>query len=418
VATFLELLTQARALSGPAANPEDLQAVVDDALGRLLLVEGPPVDPVPDYSEDLKRTIVRSPKGKPVAVARTWTTGPWRCLLLEVPSVPMRRPLFLLHDRSVLTRKGPISSNAFRTITNSRTQNFIRRIAAACQALEITLPMGEAAVHSVFGETRTFIAWRSRETDEPFNRVLRGDVDNFAKTILDGLQSAGVVPNDRGVFRLTCSKEQPETWTTPAAPLEDAVRNEAAALRGSGLELETVRVQLRLARAHMARLFPGEYNPGYSIRKDPAVAQAAAQRALELIRSGTPYKDARNQTGAPAGVLRTALAPHLRERVKAGLSLQDLARELVLDTRTASGLLRNDPDLQQLLREHKTPPRPRADATKALTRALKDVAAGTSVAEAARKNHVSPASLYSKINRAKQTKNERTKRKTTRQTHP
>lgn len=43
------------------------------------------------------------------------------------------------------------------------------------------------------------------ETDS--SSKLRGDIDNYEKLTLDGLQRSGVLPNDRQVVRLTATKE-------------------------------------------------------------------------------------------------------------------------------------------------------------------------------------------------------------------
>lgn len=277
-----DLLSQANALSGSRADVAALQNLVDDLLGRLLLLEGPPVEPIPGVSEDLRRALARNPKGRPLTVARTWTTGPWRCLLLESPSIPMGRAIFIPRDRSRLA-KPVFTAGDFRAILPSRTRGAISRIVSACQALGIAEPIGEGAVRAVFGGDRTFLAWRPREEDdEPFNRALRGDVDNYCKTVLDALQSAGVLPNDRGVARLVAVKDLPASWTPPPPSLEDAIRQEVEGRRGKGEALETIRVELRLSRAHMARLFPGEYKASGQ-KKDPARAAAEAHRALELI---------------------------------------------------------------------------------------------------------------------------------------
>jgi Psq-like protein/endodeoxyribonuclease RusA len=406
-----ELLEKAQALSRPDATAEDLQGLVDELLGRLLLTEGPPVEPVPGLSEDLRTAIARSPKGKPWAVAHTWTTGPWRCLLLESPSYPWRRPVYI--PRHSLAGKKTLTVADLRVVPNHRTQMALRRIVAACHALEIAQPMGEGAVHAVFGEHRTFVAWRPRESDEGFHKDLRGDADNFAKTALDALQAAGVMTNDRGVYRLSAVKDLPAAWVTPPAPLEAALRDEIQTRRGHGAELETIRVDLRLSRAHMGRLLPGEYRaPGSRI--DPGTAAAAARRALELIASGRPYLEARRETGAPAAALREVLAAHLRPRVLQGsLSLHDLARELTLDPRTASGLFRGDQDAQVALRaapNHVS----RAEAASALDRALDDIHAGMGIPEAARTHGVPQPSLRARIQRERKLQASKAARNTAR----
>ena len=90
MSALLDLLPRARALEGltPAAD-----ALLADLLGQLLLMEGPPPAPIPDVSQDHRKGIIRSDKGRPICYAESWATGPWICLLLEAPSVGMKRPI-------------------------------------------------------------------------------------------------------------------------------------------------------------------------------------------------------------------------------------------------------------------------------------------------------------------------------------
>ena len=92
--SFLNLLAKAQALT--TLKDPDTESLVESLLGLLLNYEGPPVTPIPDVSEEISLPkIIRSPKGRPWAVAQAWITGPWRCLLLETASVPMGRPITL-----------------------------------------------------------------------------------------------------------------------------------------------------------------------------------------------------------------------------------------------------------------------------------------------------------------------------------
>lgn len=401
--TLLSFLPRAQALE---ASPE-VEALVADLLGQLLLVEGPPVDPVSGISEDFREVIARSPKGRPMCLCRTWTTGPWRCLLLDTKSVPMGRPIFLSNKAG----GGPP-----RAITDSPSQAFQRRIVAACRDLGIAMPVGEGAVHTVLGIHRTFLAWRSRELDEPMNRELRGDADNFAKNILDGLQQAGVLPNDRGVFRLTAAKDLPASWEALPFSLEEAIRKEALTRRAKGDHLETIRVDMRLAKAHMARIFP-DYDPTYSqaVRNaDPAADAAAARQAVDLILTkGQAYQDARSVTGASGTALRLALAKALHPRVLEGhTTLQDLSQELQLPTRATSAIFQGDKKAQEALRKAAQraekaakaahPRRSKAEASQALHNALRAVLADELPAvEAAQLHQVNLGSLRSLLNRTR-----------------
>lgn len=366
--------------------------VLELCLERLLLSEGPPTTPIPGFSEGDRTGLVRSPKGRPLCLARTWTSGPWRCLVLETPSVPMGRPIFLANKTG---QPGPP-----RTITDSRSLTFQRRIVAACHTLEIDQPLGQGAIHAVVGAQRTFLAWRPLAQDEHLAQ-LRGDVDNYAKNLLDGLQQAGPLPNDRGVGRLSITKllAHDEAWNTPTQSVEDHLRTEAAARRAQGQHPESIRVDLRLSRASAQRLIPDYQLPRSTTAKDPARGLKAAQEALTLIRQGTPYKTARQQTHAPAKALQQLLAQELRPKILAGLSLEDLARSLGADTRTARKLFASDPEASAALQEHHGPRPSKTDAKKNLDRALRAVRAGLDPATAARKHHASLASLRSRLAR-------------------
>lgn len=371
----------------------DTREVLELCLERLLLSEGPPTTPLPGFSEGDRTDLVRSPKGRPLCLARTWTSGPWRCLVLETPSVPMGRPIFLANKTG---QPGPP-----RTITDSRSQTFQRRIVAACHALQIDQPLGQGAVHAVVGAQRTFLAWRPLAQGEDLAQ-LRGDVDNYAKNLLDGLQQAGPLPNDRGVGRLSVTKllAQDPDWTAPSASLEDHIRALAQDRRNKGEHPEAIRVELRLSRASAQRLIPDYQLPRSSTTKDPERGPRAAHEALALIRQGTPYKAARQQTHAPAKALQQLLAQELRPKVLAGMTLDDLAHSLGSDARTARKLFASDPEASKALAEHHGPRPSKHDAAKNLDRALRAVRAGLDPNTAARKHHASLASLRSRLNRA------------------
>ena len=285
MATLLSFLPRARTLQG---LPMEAESLLEDLLGQILLLEGPPPAPIPEISEDHRSAIVRSEKGKPLCVGHTWTTGPWRCLLLDTRSIPMGRPIFL-KDKENLNAPP-------RTILDSPSQTFQKRIKQACHAFAIAQPLDQGAVHAIFGANRAFMAWRPREEDETFDSGLRYDVDNASKNVLDGLQSAGVLRNDRGIFRLGASKEFPEGWEIPPTSLEQAIQNEAHRLEVAGKDLEFIRGELRLSKAHLARIFPGRYAaPRTAKERDPGAAHAAAQKALRLLEQGTPYSQAKRQ---------------------------------------------------------------------------------------------------------------------------
>lgn len=140
-----------RARETTTEDPEGLQNLVYELVGELLTVDGPPVSPLDGFSTDYRQAIARSPKGKPIAIAKTWTTGPWRCVLLDYPSVPMGRPMFVARRRIAAPANKPLARADVLVRTPWKTQKAMERIVAACRALEITGPTGEIALHCVFG---------------------------------------------------------------------------------------------------------------------------------------------------------------------------------------------------------------------------------------------------------------------------
>ena len=345
MSALLDLLPRARALEGltPAAD-----ALLADLLGQLLLMEGPPPAPIPDVSQDHRKGIIRSDKGRPICYAESWATGPWICLLLEAPSVGMKRPI-------------PITDSAtgriIQEVLDSKSQSFQKRVRRACLDLGLAEPHEDTAVFTILGHHRTFIAWRPREDDETFVADLRFDADNAAKNVLDGLQKAGVLTNDRRVMRLTASKECPEGWVFAPQSLEDRIREEALRLHADGLSLEAIQNQMRLAKAHMARLFPGAYaRPRSARERNPQLVEAAADRAVALILDGTPYSEAKRQAHALAEVLRPKVAAALRPKVEQLLETHppsQVAAELHMDLRTLKGIFRDHVSLAMALGETK-----------------------------------------------------------------
>lgn len=399
--SLLDFLPRARGLE---VAPE-VESLLEDLLGHILIVEGPPVEPIPGLSEDYRTEITRSDKGRPLCVSSTWTTGPWRCLLMETHSVAMGRGITLKADTTKTGQGG-----RERTILDSKSASFQKRVIRACHGLGINAPVGEGAVHTCFGSHRTFLAWRSREMDEPMNRGLRGDVDNFAKNILDGLQKAGVLPNDRGVHRLTAAKDLPESWLNAPPTLEEVLRQEAMARRSKGEPLETIRVEMRLSKAHLGRIFP-DYRPAKATSPrtlQPGADLVAAKAAVELILGGAPYKEARKASGASGAALRKVLGEALLPEVLEGqVTIQALAQRLELDTRSVSAMFQDRPDAMEALQKaakEVSKPTTKSEKAARLDRAVKDVLrerkegeVAPTPAEAARAHGVNLGSLRSKL---------------------
>lgn len=388
MSALLDFLPRARALEGltPAAD-----ALLADLLGQILIMEGPPPAPIPDVSQDHRKGIIRSDKGRPICYAEAWATGPWVCLLLEVPSVGMKRPIPLKNEHGKVIQE----------VLDSKSQGFQKRVRRACSDLGLAEPHEDTAVFTILGHHRTFIAWRDREEDETFVADLRFDADNAAKNVLDGLQKAGVLTNDRRVMRLTASKECPEGWVFAPQSLEDRIREEALRLHADGLSLEAIREQMRLAKAHMARIFPGAYaRPRSAREQNPQQAEAAADRAVALILDGTPYSEAKRQAHALAEVLRPKAAAALRPKVEQLLETHppsQVAAELHMDLRTLKGIFRDHVSLAMALGETKHTGERRRLGKQLQTAAEAVLAGKYSAREASKHYRVNPNSLNTRL---------------------
>lgn len=402
MASFLDYLPRAQTLTGLSPEAEGL---LEELLGQLLLTEGPPAYPMEGISEGYRTEIVRSNKGRPVCVGHTWTTLMWTCLLLETPSVPMERPVPIPKKEGVT---GPI-----RFTLDSKSNTFQNRFLWACSTFglrDAAVPLGDLV--TIAGTHRTFLAWRPLEEGESFNGLLRFDVDNFLKNVQDGAQRAGIFLNDKGVRRAIASKDIPKGWDTPPDDLETALRNEAKARHGRGDAFETIMVDMRLAKAHMARIFPDYKPPRGTVlrtRHNPVEAHNAAQAALKLYQEGIPYQQARRQARASAALLRPLMAQELHANVSHALktsSPMEIAANLNLDVRTLRGFFKGT-DLEPRLQGQDAPKTQKSKkrTMRSLDRAVQAVLHNNlSIPDAATKHRVNAQSLRSKLNRIKKAK--------------
>jgi Holliday junction resolvase RusA-like endonuclease len=213
------------------ADDSPAAEVCEKLLLALLDAEGPPPVPVAGFSSEVRKGIARSPKGRPLFACETWATVGWTCLLLDLPPVPMGRPIFLPNPEG----KGPA-----RTITDYQSQKFQKRIGAACTTFDLAKPPNPCRVVVKCNAVRLFMAWRPLAPNTA--PELRGDLDNYAKNVLDGLQRCAVLANDRIIADLHIAREHlPEASTT----LEDRVLEHLAATREANPSLN----QRSLARA-------------------------------------------------------------------------------------------------------------------------------------------------------------------------
>jgi Holliday junction resolvase RusA-like endonuclease len=189
---LLDLIRRVQSLGLPDGSPA--AELFEDAAQSLLAAEGPPPQPITGISSEVRTAIARTPKGKPLFLCHTWQTGMWTCLMMDLAPVVMGRPVFV---------RSP-NGGYGRVVTDYQSQKFQRRLAAACIALHVPPPPGPSALCCRLDTGRIFLAWAPLSDDRP---ALSGDLDNYAKNIMDGLQRAGVVPNDRTIAQLECSRE-------------------------------------------------------------------------------------------------------------------------------------------------------------------------------------------------------------------
>jgi Holliday junction resolvase RusA-like endonuclease len=254
-------IAEVQALGLPDESPT--AAACERLLLALLDADGPPPAPVPGFSSEANKGIARSPKGRPLFLCESWQTGEWTCLLLDLPPVTMGRPIFLPNPAG----KGP-----GRTVTDYQSQKFQRRIGAACAAFDLPKPANPCKVVVQCNATRTFVAWRQLPDPAP---DLRGDLDNYAKNILDGLQRCSLLANDRIIADLKVARVfMPESQCS----LESRLIEHLATTRAAFPEMN----QRELARA--ARL-----------------SQRDTRRLLRMIAAPSPKPGRRKRTPAPDG---------------------------------------------------------------------------------------------------------------------
>ena len=224
-----QLISEVQALNMRASTPA--AKLCDKLLDALLEAEGPPPTPIEGYSTNLRPAIARAPKGKPLFTCQAWQTGQWVCLMLDIPPVVMGRPIFLPHPSG----KGPP-----RTVTDYQSQKFQKRIGAACQAHALPPPVPPCRLHIKVG-ARVFVAWAPLKTPVP---ELRGDLDNYAKNILDGLQRCSLLVNDRFIADLHISRDY---LPPPPCSLEDATLKHLLEIKSKNPTLKNQRQLAKLA---------------------------------------------------------------------------------------------------------------------------------------------------------------------------
>jgi Holliday junction resolvase RusA-like endonuclease len=375
VSTFLKNFRTAQALP---PQDEVVADYLNSLLADLLDAEGPPPEPVEGLSVGHRREIVKTaptktrPTGTPVAVAETWSTLNWVCLLVEIPSAAMQRARF---GKKKQEEQGADSASEgaggqkkakweaqAAVFLDSKSKKFQDRVVMACRSLGLDYHLDEAAVHMIAGHNRTFIAWRRRNEDETFAAHLRADTDNYYKNVADALQRARIISNDRGVFRITGEKSFPAAWVSQPTPLAEEVVALARRLHKDGVPLGQVKANLVLTYAEMATLFPGEYHPprrsakrmGHAQSKEiRSDAQVAVRNALD---AGKTLTEAIAETGATRKEAQSVLADVLILRLRGKGILEAEATKLGINPQGAKKLLQGSPyakEAETLIRAHR-----------------------------------------------------------------
>lgn len=213
--------------------PEGSKAA--EACERMLLAlldaEGPPPDPLEGFSSPLREAIARSPKGRALYLCHTWETGNWTCLRLDLPPITLGRPVFIPNPAG----KGPP-----RTVLDYQSAKFQNRIIAGCHALNLPTPPAPCRLCLKLDKGRVFIAWAAMATELTCD--LQGDLDNYAKNVLDGLQRHGQIANDKQIADLHVTREPMPAVTRT---LNDALRDHLLSVRAEFPDL----AQRALAKA-------------------------------------------------------------------------------------------------------------------------------------------------------------------------
>lgn len=245
----------------------------------LLDAEGPPAEPIAGISTPSSSAIARSPKGRPLFLCHTWETGPWTCLLLDLAPVVMGRPVFL---------PNPAGRGLPRVVTDYQSQKFQRRIASACIALNLPRPPEPSRLCSLLDLNRLFLAWSPFTGSAP---ALKGDLDNYAKNVMDALQRARIVTNDRTIASVSFTRAilPPATQSLDARLLADLLAVQAEHPK---LNQRSLAKKAGLSQRHTQRLLK------------LAQQQAANEPILEDLTTPGPQ----TPPPAPAGVVPAAPA--------------------------------------------------------------------------------------------------------------
>jgi|GEM_PF-3852947 len=317
-------LESARALPGEVLDYPGVADTLGMLLDSVLALEGPAPYPIPEFSSEIRSALVKSPKaGRALCTAHTWTTGPWTCLLLDIPMPSLTRPRFV---------PGTDQTKA-RMVTDSKTNWGIQRIVAAIHALGLAEnSMDQAVGFSRFGTHQSFVAWREPLPEEILNVSVKSDGDNLFKLAGDALQRAGIVRNDKGILRGIVSKEMdPGAWDAPSQDLLTSLVETARTRLTQGEDPEEVRVSCGLTKKTLRDLQKG-------LKAEGALPEEAATKpsvSKKIQRVANPTQDDLRAAVEEAKASKTSLAIVARKRGVKAADVQKeayaMARQAILD---------------------------------------------------------------------------------------
>jgi Holliday junction resolvase RusA-like endonuclease len=196
-----------------------------------------------------------------------------------------------------------------RIATDYQSQKLQKRIVSACQALRIPAPPEPSRLALNFSGEAILIAWTADESSAP---ALRGDLDNYTKNIMDGLQRAKMFRNDRHVASFVAARVQ---LPGPKLTLEEFLSEQlrAAVKESPKASAKSLAPKLGLSVRAVKRLFQHihEVDTQKAIEKALAATPAAAPIAEQIpaAAGGLDKEGPSPAPAAPSSSSPTELAP-------------------------------------------------------------------------------------------------------------
>lgn len=322
MSAYLSLLARARELPNKVLRDPASMDLVLEMLGAVLSLEGPPPFPLEgEFKWEVVRTYPRSGRvGSPRFAAATWTTGTWTCLLMVQRSVPMGRGTNItLPDGSTRTTPHDSASGVAMDYIGYAIRHFDLKSS------------GPAVLMTNAGRFRTFIAWRPLQSWEPADDQVKGDVDNYLKTVADALSlgTYRVFRNDRDVARMIGTKLLYEGWDRPMDELLPALlETEVSSLLRQELDIKEIHARTGLTYKALAQYIPEAVG---RIRKSgKKQKRAVTQSEADAIERGVQMLLEDSDLRVPALAIRLGVGSRaLREA--ASKRLLGVAREALVN---------------------------------------------------------------------------------------